>query len=47
MHSGEFDNIEGLVGKQEGKRSVRRPIYRWEYNIRLDLRELGWDRVIG
>jgi hypothetical protein len=30
-----------LVGKQEGKRSPGRP-YRWEDNIRMDLREIGW-----
>jgi hypothetical protein len=28
-----------LVGKPEGKRSVRRPMHRWEDNIRMDLRE--------
>jgi hypothetical protein len=34
-----------LVGKPEGKRSVRRPRCRWEDNIRMDLMELGWECV--
>jgi hypothetical protein len=33
-----------LVGKQEGKRPLGRPRCRWEYNIRMDLREIGWGR---
>ena len=32
-----------LVGKPEGKRHLWRPRYRWEYNIKMDLRELGCD----
>jgi hypothetical protein len=31
-----------LVGKPEGKRLLRRPIYRWVDNIKMDLREIGW-----
>jgi transcription termination factor 2 len=31
-----------LVGKQEGKRPLRRFRRRWEDNIRMDLRETGW-----
>jgi hypothetical protein len=31
-----------LVGKPEGKRPLGRPRRRWEDNIRLDLREIGW-----
>jgi hypothetical protein len=31
-----------LVGKPEGKRPLRRPRYRWEDDIRMDLREIGW-----
>jgi hypothetical protein len=30
-----------LVGEPEGKRPLGRPWYRWEYNIRLYLREIG------
>jgi hypothetical protein len=31
-----------LVGKPEGKRQLGRPRRRWEDNIRMDLREIGW-----
>jgi hypothetical protein len=31
-----------LVGKLEGKRSQGRPKYRWEDNIEMNLREIGW-----
>jgi hypothetical protein len=30
------------VGKPEGKRPLGRPRHRWEYNIRMDIREIGW-----
>jgi hypothetical protein len=32
-----------LVGKPEGKRPLGRPRRRWVDNIRMDLREIGWD----
>jgi hypothetical protein len=32
-----------LVGKPEGKRLLGRPGYRWEDNIKLDLRDMGID----
>jgi hypothetical protein len=31
-----------LVGKPEGQRPLERPRRRWEDNIRMDLREIGW-----
>jgi hypothetical protein len=31
-----------LVGKPEGRRSLGRPRRRWEDNIKMDLREVGW-----
>jgi hypothetical protein len=31
------------VGKPEGKRPQGRPRRRWVDNIRMDLREIGWD----
>jgi hypothetical protein len=34
-----------LVGKPEGKRPLGRPRRRWVYNIKMDLREIGWDRM--
>jgi hypothetical protein len=30
------------VGKPEGKRPLGRPSRRWEDNIKVDLREIGW-----
>jgi hypothetical protein len=30
-----------LVGKPEGKRPLGRPRHRWEYNVRMDLQEVG------
>jgi hypothetical protein len=34
-----------LVGKPEGKRTLRRPRRRWEDGIKMDLREIGWGGV--
>jgi hypothetical protein len=34
-----------LVGKLEGKRPLGGPMRRWEDNIRMDLREIGWEVV--
>jgi hypothetical protein len=31
------------VGKPEGKRPLGRPRYRWVDNIKMHLREIGWD----
>jgi hypothetical protein len=34
-----------LVGKPEGKRPLGRPRHRWMDNIKMDLREIGWDVI--
>jgi hypothetical protein len=34
-----------LVGKPEGKRALGRRRRRWVDNIKMDLREVGWDGV--
>jgi hypothetical protein len=34
-----------LVGNPEGKKPLGRPRRRWVDNIRMDLREIGWDGV--
>jgi hypothetical protein len=34
-----------LVGKPKGKRPLGRPRCRWVDNIKIDLREIGWDGV--
>jgi hypothetical protein len=31
-----------LMGKPEEKRPVERPRRRWEYGLKMDLREIGW-----
>jgi hypothetical protein len=33
------------VGYPEAKRPLGRPKHRWEDNIRMDLREIGWQGV--
>jgi hypothetical protein len=35
-----------LVGKPEGKKPLGRPRRRWVDNIKMDLREVGWDDSI-
>jgi hypothetical protein len=32
-----------LLGKPEGKRPLGKPRCRWVGNIKMDLREIGWD----
>jgi hypothetical protein len=40
---GEEKNVyRVLVGKPEGRRPLGRPRRRWEYWIRMDLREIRW-----
>jgi hypothetical protein len=36
-----------LAGKSEGKRLLGRPRRKWVDNIKIDLREIGWDDVDG
>jgi hypothetical protein len=31
-----------LVGRPAGRRPLGRPRRRWEYNIKTDIREVGW-----
>jgi hypothetical protein len=33
------------VGNPEGKRPLGRPRRRWVDNIKMDLREIGWDWI--
>jgi hypothetical protein len=43
---GEKRNAYGiLVGKPEGRRALGRPRSRWVDNIKIDLREIGWNGV--
>jgi hypothetical protein len=32
-----------LAGKPDGKRPLGRRRHRWVYNIKIDLREIGWE----
>jgi hypothetical protein len=34
-----------LAGKPEGKRLLGSHSHRWEDNVRVDLREIGWESV--
>jgi hypothetical protein len=34
-----------LVGKQEGKRWISRPSHRYDGNIKMDIKEIGWKDV--
>ena len=36
-----------LVGKLEGKRPLEGHRHRWEYNIKMDLQEVGWGACTG
>jgi hypothetical protein len=43
-HMGKVRNVHKIfVRKPEGKRPLRRPMRRWEDNIRIHLREIGLD----
>jgi hypothetical protein len=42
-HSVQRNACRILVGKSEGKRPLGRPRCRWVNNIKMDLRETGWD----
>jgi hypothetical protein len=45
-HMGEKRRAHGiLVGKPEGRRPLGRTRRRWVDNIKIDLREIGWDDV--
>jgi hypothetical protein len=35
-----------LVGKPEGKRLLGRPRHRWMDDIKMDLRQIGWDGMV-
>jgi hypothetical protein len=34
-----------LVGKPERNKPLGRPRRRWVYNIKIDLKEIGWDEL--
>jgi hypothetical protein len=42
MYGCEERCIQDLVGKPKGKRQFGRLRRRWEYNIKMELQEVGW-----
>jgi hypothetical protein len=44
-HMGVMNAYKILVIKPEGKRALRRTRHRWEDNIRMSLRGIGWEGV--
>jgi hypothetical protein len=36
-----------LVGKPKGKSPLERPKCRWEGGLKMDLREIGWGRLLS
>jgi hypothetical protein len=45
-HKGEMGNAYRiLVGKPEGKRPLGTSKHRWGNNIKMDLKEIGWESV--
>jgi hypothetical protein len=45
MHGEKWDAYRILVGIPEGKRPLGIPTRRWEDNIKMDLREIGWGGI--
>jgi hypothetical protein len=43
--NGEKMNAYRILGKPEGKRPLGRARRRWVDNIKMDLRETGWDGI--
>jgi hypothetical protein len=41
-YGGRRGAYRALVGKPEGRSPLGRPRRRWEDNIKMDLREVGW-----
>jgi hypothetical protein len=37
--------VQGFVGKPEGRRRLGKPRRRWEDNIKIDLRKVGWKGI--
>jgi hypothetical protein len=44
-HGRDEDAYKILIRKPQGTRQLKISSHRWEDNIRIDLRELGWEDV--
>jgi len=42
MYGGEESCIQDLVGKSEGKRPFGKTRSRKKYNVKMDLKKVGW-----
>jgi hypothetical protein len=42
MHGDKRNAFRVMMGKSERKRPVERPKDRWEDNIKMKLKEIGW-----
>jgi len=40
-----LEKLPNLVGRPERNRPLGRPSRSWEDNIRMDLKEIGWESV--
>jgi hypothetical protein len=45
MHGGEYECINDFGWKARRNRPLERPRRRWENNIKMDLIEIGWNRM--
>jgi hypothetical protein len=45
MHEKKTNPHKVFVGKLQGKRPIGTHSRRWEYNIKMDLRVMGWGGV--
>jgi hypothetical protein len=43
FHVWDIGTYRVLVGKPEGKKPLGIPGLRWQNNIKMDLKEIGWD----
>jgi hypothetical protein len=47
-HTGERrGTFKVLVVKIEGKRPLGRPRHRWESNIKIYVKQIGWEGLVG
>jgi hypothetical protein len=44
-HGGDKKSYNIMVSNNEGKRPLGRRISRWEHNIKMDFKEIGWEGV--
>jgi hypothetical protein len=42
---GRREMYTGFLGESGGRSPLQRPEYRWENDIKMDLKEIGWGNV--